>query len=67
MLTPHHVHAEPARQPVDTSHPARPGGTLPRRRPARPGRPPVMRPPLPYRALSLASWHALLNSKGAES
>lgn len=65
MLSPHHTRTEPAHRSADHSSPSRPGGALPQRRPARPGRPPVMRPPLPYRALSLAGWRALLNDEGA--
>lgn len=68
MLPPHNHLIEPARRPAHLPDAAHGHGS---RRPTRPGRPPVMRPPLPARALALANWHAFfanaLASKGAAS
>jgi len=57
MLPPHRRVLEPAQRPVRTTDAAFAHSNKPPR-PARPGRPPVMRPPLPARALALADWHA---------
>jgi len=75
MLPPHHRVLEPAQRAVRTTDAASARATSPRTntppRPARPGRPPVMRPPLPARALALADWRAFLavsaSSEGAAS
>ncbi len=66
MLPPHRKLIEPSLKPANPNAYARHSGPAPRR-PARPGRPPMMRPPLPYRVLSLASWYALLANKAAAS
>jgi len=66
MLPPRHRLIEPAHRPVHTTSPAATLGAQ-LHRPARPGRPPVMRPPLPVRTLALANWQAYFASREAAS